>query len=268
MSQVFLALLKSVPGLFRPGLMKYLLVPPLVGCFVWVLAAIVWLGALVDWMLAETPLVWLHEWLGNWHLAWLASALGLLGAWVVLLAGAYLVVIILVGVWALPGIVTVVARDQYPDVLARGSDSFLRSAWVTARATGAYLLGWLLTLPVWLVPGMAVVHSFFWLAYLNRATFAYDALAAHASEEEWQHIKRDQNHSFWFLGLLAGGLAHVPLLGMFAPALAASAFVHLGFDALRAERGLGAAPQETSAGSGTSRGRDESGVIDGEFRRE
>lgn len=236
MPQVFLALVKSLHSFARPGLWRYLVVPPLVAGFVWVLAAVLWLGALVDWLSAETPLAWLGASLGNWHLGWVASLLAFIGAWVILLAGAYLVAVVIAGVWALPAMVTQLAAIEYADVAPRGRDSLLLSVGLTAKATVLYLLGWLLTLPVWIVPGMAVVHSFFWLAYLNRATFAFDALAVHASADEWQRLKSQHGGGFWTLGLIAAGLGHVPLVGLFAPALAAMSFVHYGFAALRAER--------------------------------
>lgn len=236
MPQVFLALIKSLHSFVRPGLWRYLVVPPLVAGGVWLFAAVMWLGTLIDWLRAETPLAWFASTLANWHLGWVASFLAFVGAWMILLAAAYLVAVIIAGVWALPAMVAQLAATEYADVSPRGRDSLLLSVGVTTRATALYLLGWLITLPIWIVPGMAVVHSFFWLAYLNRATFAFDALAVHASADEWQRLKTRHGGRFWVLGLIAAGLAHLPLIGLFAPALAAMSFVHYGFEALRAER--------------------------------
>ena len=236
MPQVFLALVKSLTSFARPGVWRYLIIPPLVASLVWVVSAWLWLGVLIDWLTHDTPLAWVHTTLGNWHLGWVATVLAFVGAWVILLAGAYLVAVIVAGVWAVPALVAQLAATDYADVAPRGRDSLFLSLGVTVKATLSYLAGWLLTLPIWIVPGMAVVHSFFWLAYLNRATFAYDALAAHASADEWRHIKKHHGTRMWTLGFMAAVLAHVPLLGLFAPALAAMSFVHYGFEALRAER--------------------------------
>lgn len=236
MPQILLALVKSLSSFARPGLWRYLILPPLLACFVWLFSAFMWLGVLIDWLSDETPLASLQATLGGWHLGWVATVLAFVGAWVILLAGAYLVAVIIAGVWALPAMVAQLAATDYADVAPRGRDSVLLSTAVTLKATLLYLLGWLLTLPVWIIPGMAVVHSFFWLAYLNRATFAYDALAVHASTEEWQRLKTQHGSRMWLLGFIAALLAHVPLIGFFAPALAAMSFVHYGFEALRAER--------------------------------
>lgn len=236
MPHVFSALVKSLTSFMRPGLWRYLFVPPLIACLVWIFSAFLWLGVLIDWITHETPLSWVHATLGNWHLGWIASLLAFVGAWVILLAGAYLVAVLVAGVWAVPAMVAQLAVTDYTDVAPRGRDSVFLSLGVTLKASLLYLLGWTVTLPVWVVPGMAVAHSFFWLAYLNRATFAYDALAAHASAEEWQQLKTTHGGRLWLLGLMAAVLAHIPLLGLFAPALAAMSFVHYGFEALRAER--------------------------------
>jgi len=236
MPQLIAALLKSLSTFARPGLLRFLIVPPLLGALVWVISAVLWLGALTDWLLAETPLAWLNGVLLSWHLGWLVSVLAFVGAWIVLLAGATLVAVVVTGVWALPGLVNHLARTDYADLEPRGRDSLLLSIGVTLRASLLYLLGWGLTLPVWLIPGMAMVHSLFWLAYLNRATFAFDALAVHASREEWDSISKGHSGRLWTLGFMAALLTHLPLAGFFAPALAAASFVHYGFAALRAER--------------------------------
>ena len=269
MPHVLFALVRSMSGFGRPNLWRYLVWPPLIAGTLWLLAAFWWLGALTDWLVAETPLSWLHRLLSDWHLAWVATVLGFVGAWVVLLGAAYLVAVVIAGVWALPGIVRAVAAADYPDVAMRGKDSVLLSVGVTVKAMAGYLLGWAVTLPIWLIPGMAIVHSFFWLAYLNRATFAYDALAAHASREEWRRLREVHGGRMWFLGLMSAVLAHVPLLGFFAPSLAAMAYVHYGLQALRQERGLPANGPGGYAGPAGPGGAPGTGVaIEGEFRRE
>lgn len=253
MQQIIIALTRSFTSLMRPDIWKYVILPPVIGTIIWVIASFMWLITLTDWLVAETPLSTLHGWLNDWSLAWFATGVAFLGAWVVLLAGAYLIAIMIAGVWALPGIVHILSTTEYTDVARHGNDSLMVSIGVTGKAVLLYTIGWILTLPVWIVPGMSVVHSFFWLAYLNRATFAFDALCAHVTPEEWQHIKSTHAKQLWLLGLLSALLAHIPVVGFFAPVLAAMAFAHYGLQELRAIR-------STSDG-------DIGGTISGEFRR-
>lgn len=251
MPNLLLALVRAFASLTRPGLWIYLLLPAGGATVLWLIAAWCWLLPLTDGLLAATPLAWLHASFSAWHLGWLISGLAFLGAWVVLLSGALLFAIVLSGVWALPALAARVAASDYPDVARRGDDGLWPALRITFGALLRYLLGWALTLPVWLVPGMAVAHSLFWLAWLNRATFAHDALAGHVADHEWPRLKRAHGGPLWVLGLIAALLAHLPIVGLLAPALASLAFTHYGLQALRESRAGG-----------------DEGVIDGEFRRE
>ena len=90
--------------------------------------------------------------------------------------------------------------------------------------------------PLWLIPGMGLVLPIYWLAWLNRRTFAYDALAAHATKDEWKALFDKHRGKLLLLGVLLGLLAHVPIIGLLAPAFGALAYVHYGLEALRRER--------------------------------
>ena len=119
---------------------------------------------------------------------------------------------------------------------AGGGDSFSASLWNSGWAAVLFVMGWLLTLPLWLVPGMGLVLPLFWMAWLNRRTFAYDALAVHATDAEWRSIRRTQGFPLLGLGLLMALLAYVPFIGLLAPSLAALAYVHYCLEALRGLR--------------------------------
>ena len=75
------------------------------------------------------------------------------------------------------------------------------------------------------------------MAWLNRRTFAYDALSLHATDDEWQALRRQQKTPMFMLGLTMALLAHVPIIGLLVPALVALSFVHFGLEALRRTRG-------------------------------
>ncbi len=71
------------------------------------------------------------------------------------------------------------------------------------------------------------------LAWFNRKTFAFDCLAVHATEAEWQEIRRAHAWPLFVLGLVLSLMAHVPLLGLLVPALSALAYIHYCLEALR-----------------------------------
>jgi len=187
----------------------------------------------VDWLLGHPPMTLLVA----WGVAWLAHILAYLGGWMAIFACAYLTASLLAAVLILPLLLKHLANGEYRDVAAMGKDSFVAATVNSVLASVLFVLGWLLTLPLWLVPGLSIVLPLLLMAWFNRRTFAYDALSMHATPAEWTALRRDYRQPLFMLGLTMALLAHVPVIGLFVPALAALAFVHMGLEALRRSRG-------------------------------
>jgi len=100
-----------------------------------------------------------------------------------------------------------------------------------------FVLGWLVTIPLWLIPGASLVLPMLLMAWFNRRTFAYDATSMHATGEEWRALRRQHKRPLFMLGLTMALLAHLPIVGLLVPALAALSYVHFGLEALRRSRG-------------------------------
>ncbi|QDX80714.1 hypothetical protein B9N43_05315 [Denitratisoma sp. DHT3] len=233
MDEVMLALLRTLSSLSRPRIWRYLAAPALLALLVggglspWLFPAIE--GALLQ----APPLSWLVRW--DW--AGLAGFLATVGSALTLLALAYLLATVLASTLVLPWLLADVARHDYPDLAPMGRDSLLASLVNGLVAALGFCAGWLLTLPLWLVPGLALVLPVFWLAWLNRRTFTPDCLAVHATADESRHLRQVHASRLLILGAVPALLAAVPLAGLLAPALAALLFAHYTLEALRRLRG-------------------------------
>ena len=172
-------------------------------------------------------------WLAAWGLGWLATFLAWLGGWLAIFAVAYLLASLLAAIVILPLLLKHLSATEYRDLAMMGRDSFVAATLNSLGAALLFVLLWMLTIPLWLSPGLSLVVPLLLTAWLNRRTFAYDALSAHASEAEWQVLSARHKGPFLLLGLCMALLAHVPLLGLLAPALAALAFVHYALESLR-----------------------------------
>ena len=75
------------------------------------------------------------------------------------------------------------------------------------------------------------------MAWLNRRTFAFDALAVHATDDEWRGLRRQHGGALLLLGLIMALLAYIPFMGLLAPSLAALAYLHFCLESLRRLRG-------------------------------
>ena len=233
MAEVVLALMRSFASLRQGRIWLYVLAPALFSLVVWVALAFWGMGLLVNWLLGHPPMTLLI----GWGLAWLATVLAYTGAWMAIFAGAYLTASLLAALVIMPLMLKQLAENEYRDVAPMGRDSFSAAAVNSVFATILFIVGWLLTLPLWIIPGLSLILPLLLMAWLNRRTFAYDALSLHATDDEWQALRRQHKTPMFMLGLTLALLAHVPIIGLLVPALAALAFVHYGLEALRRTRG-------------------------------
>jgi CysZ protein len=229
---VLTALGRSAVTLTRPRVWLYVAMPAAIAFGMWVLFAMWELQAAVDWLIAQPPLAWLAA-----VALWLAKFFAFSIVWLGILSLTYLTALLITAIFFLPLIIEHLARRDYPDVVRMGEDSFVRSTTNSVGAAMLFIAGWLLTLPLWLIPGMGLLLPVFWLAWINRRTFAFDALAVHATRWESATLRKEHGLALLLLGVLLALLAHVPLLGLVVPPLAAIAYVHYSLEALRQFRG-------------------------------
>ena len=229
MAGVMLALRRSLATLGRGRVWLYMLAPAIVAVLAMVGLSALLLERLVAAFIEQPPI----SWIAAWGAFWLAKLLAALGGWLLILSASYLLAMLLTAIVVLPLLLNHLASVDYPDIARLGRDSVVASTWNSIWAALLFIFGWLVTLPLWLIPGLGLLLPLFWMAWLNRRTFAFDALAVHATPDEWRQLRRAQAMSLLVLGLAMALLAHVPFLGLLAPSLAALAYIHFGLEALR-----------------------------------
>ncbi|HEX6734659.1 MAG TPA: EI24 domain-containing protein [Azonexus sp.] len=232
MGDVMLALGRTFADLKRGRVWLYVLTPALFSLLLTVVLAIWALGAVVQQLLGYPPMTWLAA----WGLLWLATLLAYLGGWLAIFAVAYLGASLLAAIVIMPLMLKFLAAGEYRDVAPMGKDSFVAAAVNSLLAAVIFIGAWLLSIPLWLIPGFSLLVPLLLMAWLNRRTFAYDALSMHASASEWTALRQQHKAPLFMLGLTMALLAHIPVVGLLVPALAALSFVHYGLEALRRAR--------------------------------
>ena len=233
MAEVMLALIKSMMNLRERRIWWLVLAPALVSLVLWLGLTFLVLDTLVASFMDLPPMTWLT----GWGAIWLAKFFAVIGGWLVILAAAYVTAMLLAAIFILPVLLRILSERDYADVARVGKDSVLASVGNSLFATVGFVAGWLLTLPLWLVPGLGLILPLLWMAWLTRQTFAYDAACVHASDAEWQRLKREHRGPLLWLGVVMGLLGHVPVIGLLTPTVAALAYVHYCLNALRQMRG-------------------------------
>lgn len=233
MGDVMLALGRTLASLKQCKVWVYVLIPALFSLLLSIGLAIWALGWVVQQMMDYPPMTLLV----GWGLVWLANILAYLGGWMAIFAIAYLSASLLAAILIMPLLLKHLAATDYRDVAAMGKDSFVAAAVNSIFAAILFVVGWIATIPLWLIPGFSLLVPLLLMGWLNRRTFAYDALSMHAADGEWQDIRQRHKAPLFMLGLTMALLAHVPVIGLLVPALAALAFIHYGLETLRRSRG-------------------------------
>jgi hypothetical protein len=227
-----LALGRTLGSLRHGKVWFYVLMPALLALLVTIGLAVWALGWMVQQMMELPPMTLLV----GWGLVTLAHILAYLGGWMGIFAVAYLLAMVLAAVVILPLILRHLSHNDYSDVAAMGRDSFTAAAVNSVVAAVVFAVAWVITIPLWLIPGFSLLVPLLLMAWLNRRTFAYDALSMHATDDEWRALRLRHKAPLFMLGLTMALLVHVPIIGLLVPALAALSFVHYGLEALRRSR--------------------------------
>jgi len=98
MAEVVLALMRTLASLRTGRIWLYVLAPALISLLLWVALTLWGLGEMVYWLLGHQPLTLLAA----WGLAWLATILAYMGAWMAIFALAYLTASLLAAIIVLP----------------------------------------------------------------------------------------------------------------------------------------------------------------------
>jgi CysZ protein len=238
MTEVLKAYLRALKSLLTPGILWHLLWPTVLAVAFWI--AVAWMswdtvGAGVERLFLEVS--WLNWILQRWEASALAGAifvkvvLGLL-----LIPLIYGTAMFIVAVFALPLMLERVAAKDYPELERHNGGTLAGSIGNALVAVLVFLFGWIVTLPLWLIPGMGIVLPVLLAGYLNYRGYSYDALSAHAGADELDGVLARERGGLYLAGVVAGLLAFVPVLNLIAPAYAGLAFIHYGLEALRRAR--------------------------------
>jgi len=223
-------ILRAGRDLIRPEILFHAIWPPVVSLLFW---------CVIAWMTWQRATAWVIMQLPAWAwLDWAGPVLAHIAVFLAFLPLFYATTLLLLGAFALPRMMSLIAMRDYPDVTPRGSiaAAFWGGMLNSVVAGAIFIAGWLITLPLLLIPGAVLVLPVAWATWLNQRSFCFDALAEHAQPEERKLLVRRERGSFYLGGLVGALAAYVPLLNLLAPSFTATLFAHLCLDRLRALR--------------------------------
>jgi hypothetical protein len=165
-------------------------------------------SALESWSLINSMLQWMSSMFGAGFRTVFTQMIVVALSIPVIVA----VVLVLVGLWTTPAAVTMVARRRFATLERRHGGAWWKGALLSLAYTLAALVIVLVTLPLWLVPGFALLLPPLIWGWLTAKVMGFDALAEHATVQERAAILRAHRWPMLVIGILTGFLCGVPSL--------------------------------------------------------
>lgn len=236
-SGVFLAFKRAAVSQCHPSMLFAVLLPFLIALVGAILLLWFFWSPLTDWLRGEAS-HWsvvndVDQWLVAVGLFSLKVYLVPVVAAAILLPVSGILGLVIAAIFVMPLVLRHVGHREYAVVVRQGRYATAVSVWNAVWVSAAFALGWLLTLPLWLVPPMAVLLSIFWWAFAFSRMMRIDAIVEHASPDERRLLLRRHNTGFWIIGLICSLINLLPPAWVILPVFSALVFAHYGLDSLQ-----------------------------------
>lgn len=114
------------------------------------------------------------------------------------------------GIVSMPAMVGHVSERQFPELELKRGGNLSGSILVNLITMLKIVPLWLLTLPLYIIPPLAVLAQVMLWGRATSTVMSYDALADHASEDERQAIMRRHKRELTMIGVISGAIGSLP----------------------------------------------------------
>lgn len=180
----------------------------LLGYFFWEAALAAVRAQLDAWSLTGAAL----DWLTGVGADGLRTLIGPLIVLALTLPVLVIVSLLVVALIMMPRLVDLVAKRRFADLERKRGAAWWQSAAGSLGATALALLALIVSIPLWLIPPMALVLPPLIWGWLGYRVMSHDALAEHASAEERRELMREHRLPLLGIGVVTGYLGAAPAL--------------------------------------------------------
>jgi len=211
---MFDALVLAARAQLRPRMLALVLLPLAGALLLWVVVFAAAWHSLVDGFRQMIEWGAAKDWIGDGVARFLSEWIVALVLLVFLLPLTQLTALLVTATIAMPVMVADVAARDFPLLERRRGGTIAGSIANSLSATLIYFALWVLSLPLWLFGIPAFLLPVLFNAWLNARLFRYDALAEHASADEYAIVMMRSKGSLYGLGVVAAALQMVPILNL------------------------------------------------------
>lgn len=227
MKHVVEAFAAALRDLREPRILALVLVPPLGAFLLWAGLAWAYWSDWIAWgetVLAATAV---GRWILSFDPGWVVGSVAALLLVALLIPLMLITVVVVTELIAMPVIVALIGERDFTALEKRRGGTVPGGLWNAATGILWFAALWLVTLPLWLTGIGALLLPLLLSAQFNQRVFRYDALAEHASPEEYARIVAGAGGRLFALGLLLSACYYLPVVNLGVPVLSAVAFTHL-----------------------------------------
>ncbi|MGG4604654.1 EI24 domain-containing protein [Paenalcaligenes sp. Me131] len=139
---------------------------------------------------------------------------------------------IVASIFVMPLALAHVQQKYYPDLKQESSNATLLSVSNAISVGIIFMVGWVLTMPLWLIPFLGFLVPLFWGSFLFTRLLRMDSLVEHADGAERDEIMAKNKREYWLLGLAMALLNFLPPAWLVLPVFSALAFSHFSLQQL------------------------------------
>jgi len=144
--------------------------------------------------------------------------------------------LVIAAIFVMPIVLRHLERREYFGVVRHGQFSTSYGIWNAIWVGVLFSLGWLLTMPLWLIPPLPVVLPIVWWAFAFTRMLRVDSIIEHANAHERKLIWRRHNRQYWLMGFLLALINLFPPAWLVLPVFSSLVFAHFSLEALRQQR--------------------------------
>lgn len=141
--------------------------------------------------------------------------------------------LVIAAVFVMPIVLRHVERREYQGLSRQGQYSTAVGAWNAIWVGILFVLGWLITMPLWLIPPFPLLLPIALWAFAFTRMLRVDAIVEHASAQERRLIWRRHNRQLWLIGFCLSLINLFPPAWLVLPVFSALVFAHFSLEALR-----------------------------------
>lgn len=144
--------------------------------------------------------------------------------------------LIIAAVFVMPIVLGHLDKTSYPGLRRNGRNATVLGAWNALWVGVLFVVGWLITMPLWLFPPFAVMLPVFWWTFAITRMLRVDAVVEHADAEERRYLWQRHRRQWWLIGFCLALINLLPPAWLIMPVFSSLVFAHFGLEALRQHR--------------------------------